>query len=170
MKVLRGAPGTCAIFLPSRHRWGADRQVGRPALPEVAAAGEEPNSEGSEPPRCPGCLGSRTETGGCGRGAGEDVGALPTRSVATNAPKTSRHSPSAIGCSASRGSGTSPAVGGLDYQQVGAQQLGFSAAVNASPKNAAFTGSVDSLGIAADAPNARRARIPDRDDPPLSSA
>jgi hypothetical protein len=33
--------------------------------------------------------------------------------------------------------------------------FGFSAAVNASPKNAAFTGSVDSLRIAADAPNGR---------------
>ena len=49
-----------------------------------------------------------------------------------------------------------PAV--LDYQQVGASSsFGFSAAVNASPKNAEFTGSVDSLGIAADAPNDRGA-------------
>jgi hypothetical protein len=52
-----------------------------------------------------------------------------------------------------------PAV--LDYQQVGASSsFGFSAAVNVSPKNAAFAGSVDSLSIAADAPNGRRLAHP----------
>jgi hypothetical protein len=38
--------------------------------------------------------------------------------------------------------------------------FGCSAAVNASPKNAALTGSVDSLGIAAEAPDGRRAAHP----------
>jgi hypothetical protein len=39
------------------------------------------------------------------------------------------------------------------------KQLRVHAAVNASPKNAAFTGS-DSLGIAADAPDGRERHIP----------
>jgi hypothetical protein len=48
--------------------------------------------------------------------------------------------------------------------------FGFNAAVNASPKNAAFTGSVDSLALATDAPTVAERRIPDRDEAPLSSA
>jgi hypothetical protein len=46
----------------------------------------------------------------------------------------------------------------------------FQRRLEREPKNAAFTASVDSLGIAADAPNGRQAAYPDPDELPLSFA
>ena len=47
----------------------------------------------------------------------------------------------------------------LDYQQVGAQQLRVQRRRERQPEDAALTGSVDLLGIAADAPTAAERRI-----------